>query len=326
MSMNLTLAICMYNAERYIEETLQSVMAQTIQDFHLLIVDDCSTDGSADKVECFFNAHPREYELIHLEENKGLCHARHFAERHATTQYMMFLDADDVLLPNAIEKMYEKITSDNDLMAVGCYLDYIDEKGKKIGGGLYLGDTAKEAFYKRAEAGKLIFMQSTAIYDRKLALTKDRYENMNEIQEDGSIIRWQDYCEDLDFWTKMSDLYKQNKAIIVIPKTLCHYRKLTNGMSSNTYRMILRMRYVKNNVRRRRRGESNMTFEEYYRSLSANDLASVKRDGEVADSLRNGVFCLRKWNIIKGIGLICHSIALRPGYIIEKIRYNLLRR
>lgn len=326
MSMNLTLAICMYNAENYIEETLQSVMAQTKQDFHLLIVDDCSTDGSADKVECFFNAHPREYELLHLEENKGLCHARHFAERHATTQYMMFLDADDVLLPKAIEKMYEKITSDNDLMAVGCYLDYIDEKGKKIGGGLFLGDTTKEAFYKRAEAGKLIFMQSTAIYDRKLALNIDRYEDMNEIQEDGSMTRWQDYCEDLDFWTKMSDLYKQNKAIIVIPKILCHYRKLSNGMSSNTYRMILRMRYVKNNVRRRRRGESNMTFKEYYRSLSANDLASVKRDGEVADSLRNGVFCLRKWNIIKGIGLICHSIALRPGYIIEKIRYNLLRR
>lgn len=316
----------MYNAENYIEETLLSVMAQTQQDFHLLIVDDCSKDTSVDKVETFFTAYPRQYELIHLEENKGLCHARHFAERQATTKYMMFLDADDVLLPMAIEKMYEKITSDNDLMAVGCYLDYIDEKGKKIGGGLYLGDTTKEAFYKRAEAGKLIFMQSTAIYDRKSALIIDRYEDMNEIHEDGSITRWQDYCEDLDFWTRMSDLYKQNKAIIVIPKTLCHYRKLSNGMSSNTYRMILRMRYVKNNVRRRRRGESNMTFEEYYRSLSANDLASVKRDGEVADALRNGVFCLRKWNIIKGIGLICHSIALRPGYIFEKIKYNLLRK
>lgn len=50
---DLTLAICMYNAERYIEETLGCVMEQTIQNFHLLIIDDCSTDGSLDKVERF---------------------------------------------------------------------------------------------------------------------------------------------------------------------------------------------------------------------------------------------------------------------------------
>lgn len=323
--MELTLAICMYNAEKNIVETLESVVAQTMQDFHLLIVDDFSTDCSAKMVESFFATHPRQYEMVHLEKNQGLCYARHFAERHAITKFMMFLDADDVLLPNAIQKMYEKITSDADLMAVGCYLDYVDERSKKIGGGLYLGDTTKEAFYKRAEAGKLIFMQSTAIYDRNLALNVGRYEDMNEVQEDESIVRWQDYCEDLDFWTKMSDLYKQNKAIIVLPEILCHYRKLTNGMSSNSYRMTLRMRYVKNNVRRRRRGESNMTFEEYYRSLSAEELEAVKRDGEAADALRNGVFCLRKLDIIKGIGMICHSIALRPGYIVDKIRHNLLR-
>ena len=43
---NLTIAICLYNAEKYIRETLESVMAQTMQDFHLLIVNDCSTDSS----------------------------------------------------------------------------------------------------------------------------------------------------------------------------------------------------------------------------------------------------------------------------------------
>lgn len=299
-------------------------MAQTMQDFHLLIVDDFSTDSSADMIESFFATHPRQYELIRFEKNQGICHARNFAERHATTKYMMFLDADDILMPDAIKKMYEKITYDKDLMAVGCYLDYMDEKGKKIGGGLFLGDTTKEAFYKRAEAGKLIFMQPTAIYDRELALSVGGYDDRNAII-DNSDVRWQDYCEDLDLWTRMSDLYRDKKAIIVLPEVLCHYRKLTSGMSANSYRMTLRMRYVKNNVRRRRRGQSNMTFEEYYRSLSAEELEAVKRDGEAADSLRNGVFCLRKWKVVKGIGLICHSVVLRPGYIVDKIRHNLLR-
>ncbi len=323
--MKLTLAICMYNAEKYIVETLESVHAQSIQDFHLLIVDDCSTDRSVDKVDRFFATHTRQYELIQLEKNQGLCHARHYAERYASTRYMMFLDADDVLLPDAIEKMFAKISSDADLMAVGCYLDYVDEEGKKIGGGLYLGDATKEAFLKRAEAGKLIFMQSTAVYDRILALSVGRYEDMSEIQEDGSAIRWQDYCEDLDFWTKLSDFYIKGKAIIVLPEVLCHYRKHSNGMSTSTYRMMLRMRYVKNNVRRRRRGELNQSFEEFYHSLSSEDIINVKHDGEAADALRNGAFCLREGRIVKGMKLICRSIALRPGYIWDKIRHNLLR-
>lgn len=50
---DLTLAICMYNAERYIEETLGCIMAQTIQDYNLLIVNDCSTDSSVERVERF---------------------------------------------------------------------------------------------------------------------------------------------------------------------------------------------------------------------------------------------------------------------------------
>lgn len=315
----------MYNAEKHIVETLESVLAQSMQDFYLLIVDDCSTDGSVKMVEKFFAKYPRQYKLVRFEKNQGICHARHFAECHATTRYMMFLDADDVILPDAIEKMYAKIISDGDLMAVGCYLDYVDEKGKKIGGGLYLGDTDKEAFYKRAEAGKLIFMQPTAIYDRELALRVGGYDDACAVIEEDPMVRWQDYCEDLDLWTRMSDLYAERKAIIVLPEVLCHYRKLSSGMSANSYRMMLRMRYVKNNVRRRRRGEANLTFEEFYHSLSSEDIANVKRDGEAADALRNGAFCLREGRIVKGMKLICRSVALRPGYIWDKIRHNLVR-
>ena len=138
MEIDLTVAICVYNAEKYIVETLKSVMNQTFQDFDLLIVDDCSTDRSVALVERFFQENPRQYELVRFEENKGIGYARHFAERHAKTKYMMFLDADDVLYPNAVETMYEKIISDVDLMAVGCYLEYIDGRGKKLGGGLFL--------------------------------------------------------------------------------------------------------------------------------------------------------------------------------------------
>ena len=172
---NLALAICVYNAEKYITETLESVMAQTMQEFHLLIINDCSTDGSVDIIEKFFAEHPRQVELVSFDENKGIGYARHYAERKATTKYMMFLDADDILYPNAIETMYKKIAANNDLMAVGCYLEYVNENSKKIGGGLFIGEKTKAGFYEKAKNRKLIFMQPTAIYDRELALSVGGY-------------------------------------------------------------------------------------------------------------------------------------------------------
>lgn len=319
--MDLTLAICVYNAEKYIEETLDSVMAQTAPDFHLLIVNDCSTDNSAGIIERYFTSHPRQYELVNFEENRGICYARHFAERHAETKYMMFLDADDCLRPEAVEKMYGKITSDPDLMAVGCYLDYIDEKGKKLGGGLYLGETTKEAFYEKARKAKLIFMQPTAVYDRNLALSVGGYEI------DGFPAgrpRYQDYCEDLDLWTRMSDLYAAGKAIIVIPEVLCLYRK-GGGLSSSSFNMMLKMRYTKCNVRRRRAGEQNLSFVEFYDSLPDKEIAGIRKEASAADDLRGGVFMLKQGSIFKGGWLVARSIVSRPSYFLDKLKRNFLK-
>ena len=320
---NLTLAICVYNAEKYIKETLESVMAQTMQDFHLLIVNDCCTDGSIAVIEKFFTEHPRQVEIISFNENRGIGYARYYTERKATTRYMMFLDADDVLYTNAIETMYSKITADNDLMAVCCYLEYVNEKSKKIGGGLFIGEKTKEGFYEKAKNCKLIFMQPTAIYDRELALSVggfviDGYPKGKP--------RYQDYCEDLDLWTRMSDLYTQGKAIIVVPKILCKYRKVGNGLSASSFNMILKMRYTKQNLLKRRNGDKELTFTQFYDSLTAKEIKGLKRDALAADALRNGVFYLKRKNIFKAAWEIIKSIYYRPGYIFDKLKHNFLKK
>ena len=320
---DLTLAICVYNAEKYIKETLESVMAQTMQDFHLLIVNDCSTDNSVAIIEQFFAERTRQVEIVSFEENKGIGHARHFAERKATTKYMMFLDADDVLYPNAIETMYGKITADCDLMAVGCYLEYVNENSKKIGGGLFIGETTKEGFYEKARNRKLIFMQPTAIYDRELALSVGGY--VIDGYPEGKP-RYQDYCEDLDLWTRMSDLYTQGKAIVVVPEVLCKYRKIGHGLSANSFNMILKMRYTKQNLLRRRDGEKEQTFIEFYNSLSTKEVKKLKRDALAADALRNGVFYLKRKNIFKATWEILKSIYNRPGYIFDKLKHNFFKK
>ena len=320
---DLTLAICVYNAEKYIKETLESVMAQTMQDFHLLIINDCSTDSSLAVIEKFFAEHPRQVETVSFNENRGICYARHFAERKATTKYMMFLDADDVLYPNAMETLYEKITADGDLMAVGCYLEYVNERSKRIGGGLFIGEKTKEGFYEKAKNRKLIFMQPTAIYDRELALSVGGY--IVDGYPEGKP-RYQDYCEDLDLWTRMSDFYTQGKAIIVVPEVLCKYRKIGNGLSASSLNMILKMRYTKQNLLRRRGGEKELTFTQFYDSLTPKEIKRLKKDALAADSLRNGVFYLKRKKIFKAAGEIIKSIYYRPGYILDKLKHNFFKK
>ena len=191
---NLTLAICVYNAEKYILETLESVIAQTMQDFHLLIVNDCSTDNSVAVIEKFFAQQSRQYEIITFEKNGGIANARNFAIAHATTKYFLFIDSDDLLEPTLVEKEYAAIMGDNDLIGVSCWNDFIDEKGRKVHGGTFLGEKTKEAFVEKASKKKLIFLPIHTMFNREYAI-KAGSISIKGFPEDRP--RYQDFCEDL---------------------------------------------------------------------------------------------------------------------------------
>lgn len=318
-TIDLTLAICVYNAGQYLYDTLLSVLAQTHQSFRLLIVNDCSTDNSLSVIADFFREYPRQYEVVSFDENKGIGYARHFAERHADTRYMMFLDADDTLYPDAIEKMYGRIRSDADLVAVGCYLEYVGYRGEKLGGGIYIGARTKEEFFQNAKHNKRIFMQTTAIYDRAASLSVGGFTVKGF--PDGKP-RYQDYCEDLDLWTRMSDLYTQGKALVVVPEVLCRYRK-AEGLSSDTFPMILKMRYVKANLLRRRTGQDELTFTAFQARLTAKEKKKLQRDAKAAENLRNGIFYLHRKKPLKAISSVLKSVFSRPSYFLDKIRHNI---
>ena len=321
MKTDLTLAICMYNAEKYIEETLLCIMAQTKQDFFLMIINDCSTDNSADVVTRFFVDHPRQYEMVNLPENRGLAFGRRYVEEHADTKYLLFVDADDCPLPLFVEKLYDKISSDSQLMAVGCYLEYMNLDGKKTKGGIFIGETSKNGFYQKALKEKLIFMASTSIYNREVALSVGGH-NIDGFP-DGKP-RYQDLCEDLDLWTRMSDLYVDGKAIIVVPEVLYKYRK-GDGISTGAYGMLLRMRHIKTNLKRRRSGEKELSFIDFQNSLSEKEITSLKKEAAAVNSFRNAYYYLKKGNFLLFIKNIFISIYNNPKYMMDKIKHNLLR-
>lgn len=316
---NLTLAICLYNAERYIVETLQCVVDQTFQEFDLLIVNDCSTDNSVAIAEEFLSAKKREYKVANFEINRGLAAGRAYVEQNSTTKYILFVDADDCPKPNLVERLYSTMIADSDLMAVGCWNEFIDSESRKIKGGIFLGATTKEEFYTKAKGEKLIFMQPTAIIDREVV---NRVGGRNITGFPEGKPRYQDLCEDLDLWTRMSDLYVEGKAIIVVPEVLLHYRKHSQSMSASNINMSLRMKHIKRNLKLRRAGKSELSFIEFMSTITPDELAKIKQDTENGDRLRNGVMLISKGNIIKGGYLVLRSIIGNPKYFWQKIKAN----
>lgn len=96
--------IIVYNGEEFLREAIESVLAQSFADWELLVVDDGSTDSSYRISQQFSSAHPGKIRsLRHADErNHGMSATRNLGLSHASGDYIAFLDADDVWLPNKL--------------------------------------------------------------------------------------------------------------------------------------------------------------------------------------------------------------------------------
>ena len=93
----------MYNSSKYIEETLQSVISQTHENWEIFIIDDCSSDNCVELVSRFKKLDDR-IKLIINEENQGAAIARNIGIRKANGRYIAFLDSDDIWVPTKLEE------------------------------------------------------------------------------------------------------------------------------------------------------------------------------------------------------------------------------
>lgn len=96
--------IPLYNKENHIEETLKSVLNQTFQDYEIIIVEDCSTDNSKTKAQSFISEKTR---IIQHEKNKGLSASRNTGIQNSNSDFLAFLDADDIWHKNYLAKIHQ---------------------------------------------------------------------------------------------------------------------------------------------------------------------------------------------------------------------------
>lgn len=119
----LTLAIPVYNMEQYLPQCMETMLAQTCQDFEILLVDDGSTDGSGPMCDAYAVGHPDFIRVIH-KANGGLSSARNAGIDAAKGEFIVFPDPDDWVEPDYVEKLLEYYQQHNaDLVCTGYYVD-----------------------------------------------------------------------------------------------------------------------------------------------------------------------------------------------------------
>lgn len=129
-AITISLIIPVYEVSAYIERCLKSVIKQTYNHFECILVDDASPDDSIAKCERIIAEYdgPIQFRILHHEQNRGLSAARNTGIDAATGDYILFIDSDDLISNDCVEKLMAPVLKDNTIeMVLGEKLRFSDE-------------------------------------------------------------------------------------------------------------------------------------------------------------------------------------------------------
>jgi len=123
---DISVIVPIYNAEKYLNKCIKSLINQTKKELEFILVNDGSTDSSEEIIKSYKDKRIKYYK----NENQGIGKTRNFGIDKATGKYIMFLDSDDYLVTDACEEMYKKAETEN-LDLVVCDFYRIEEDKKE---------------------------------------------------------------------------------------------------------------------------------------------------------------------------------------------------
>jgi len=208
-----SIVIPAYNAETFIEETMDHAFKQTLTDFEIIVVD----DGSSDRTKQVIEKYTDKVKYIY-QKNQGTSAARNNGIDHAQGKYIAFLDSDDIWFPLKLERQINFLESNPKIDLVGCDAELINESG--------------ESFNKLYSRGKKYDVPP----DEMLAqLLKRDFIPFSSVVVKKSLVRnlggfdLSMVCEDYEFLMRAVQKYN----IAFIDEVLMQYRISPNNKSQN---------------------------------------------------------------------------------------------
>jgi glycosyltransferase involved in cell wall biosynthesis len=203
-----SVVIPVFNGERHIRESLDSLIAQTFADFEIVVVDDGSTDNSVAIVNSYGDPRIR---LTRHDRNLGVPATRNEGVAVALGEYVAFLDCDDVALPHRLAKQVACLDADPDLAMVGSWVEIIDNDSRST------GDVWKYAATSEIIKPLLLFQNTFAqstVMMRKSVLPDPLYGEFPQ-------------AEDYDLWIRIASSHK----VMNIQEVLAKYRFHAGSLS-----------------------------------------------------------------------------------------------
>lgn len=192
-----------FNQGRFVDEAVDSILAQSFVDFEIIIVNDGSTDAATNRL---LQDYSREKTQVLTTENLGLAAARNNGIAAAQGKYILPLDADDRILPGYLEKAVAVLESDEQVGIVYCRASLF--------GAVETDWVLPEYSLERMLVDNIIFC--SAFFRRDDWLATGGYDR-------GMIHGWEDY----EFWLS---LIERGRKVVKIPETLFSYRVASDSM------------------------------------------------------------------------------------------------
>ena len=242
----ISIVIPVYNAEKYLEETISSILGQTYTEFEVIIVNDGSTDRSQAIIDKYARNDKRIKTII--TENMGAPHARNTGLEASTGDYIIFFDADDVMLPNEVELLSARATEEDDLV-MGSRIK-VTETGSR-----YKENILREGIYDVRSDDIQYLMSLPPFPDNKMYSAKVIRENN---------IRFANVkmSQDVNFYLKYLAVINR---VLVIREPVCLYREVKNSIS-HTYNLKI-LDLIKSLEDVREFAESHYAAESFFDAL-----------------------------------------------------------
>lgn len=195
-----------YNPGEYLKSTVLSVLAQTFEDWELIIVD----DGSKEDIR-YIQDYSSRIRIIH-QKNYGLSIARNVGIMSATSEYLAFVDADDLWEPTKLERQLQCFAANSNVALCHTNFDLVDEHGEHLGEGF---GRHQPSYYEMLR-GNGVCVSTVMVQRQRLGVTGLFDSGYRSVQ-------------DYDLWLKLG----HNFGTAFVPTCEAHYRSHSNNMSRN---------------------------------------------------------------------------------------------
>ena len=217
----ISIIVPVYNVENFIEETMESVLAQTYADWELLLVEDCSNDNTVTLIRQYMErTGDSRIRLLRQPANMGAARARNRGLREAEGRYVSYLDADDLWVPQKLEKELAFMKEKDAAFAFTGY-EFADERGRGTGKVVHVPEMLT---YKQALSNTTIFT-TTVMFDTK-KIPKEQLEMPVMKSEDTAL------------WFKV---LRSGIVAYGLDENLVKYRRAGRTLSSNKLEAIRRI-------------------------------------------------------------------------------------